>query len=336
MERVDYESIVIQDLSNLLSSEELDLNPWYQRRSVWQPAQKAYLINSVFEAKPIPTIYIRHYLDVEKEKSIKEIVDGQQRLRAVFEYIADSFAARHPAHRTRVRYSELTPSQRSKFKMSKLSVGYLVDADDADVIDIFGRLNSVSKTLNAQEKRNAAFSGEMKQFCLSQAAGRVQFWRATGLFSPTGIARMDEVQFVSELALNMLVGLSDFSAKKLDDFYKKYDDTFTERSALERRLDRTFSLLAGLDIRSIRDTAFSRTPLFFSIFLILDAHGRKISRRKLEDTMHKVDTVLNADVTPTERPKAEAEFVAACTASTQRIKSRRARERYLKKALGIK
>ena len=51
MERVDYESIVIQELVGLNDREELDLNPWYQRRSVWTPPQKAYLINTLFEQK---------------------------------------------------------------------------------------------------------------------------------------------------------------------------------------------------------------------------------------------------------------------------------------------
>src|ERR1017187_346528 len=150
MERVDYERIVIQDLLNLNKSGELNLNPWYQRRSVWTQPQKAYLINTLFEQKPVPTCYIRHYLDVDKEKSIKEVVDGQQRIRAILEYEKGEFAARHPDHENRVKISDLTASQKAKFKMTAISVGYLINADDTDVIEIFGRLNSVAKTLNGQ------------------------------------------------------------------------------------------------------------------------------------------------------------------------------------------
>lgn len=335
MDRVDYESLVIQELSNQYKSDELNLNPWYQRRSVWQTSQKAYLVNSIFEAKPIPTIYVRHSLDVEREKSIKEIVDGQQRLRAIFEYLDGAFTARHPAHKKRVKYSELTPTQRTKFRMSKLSIGYLIDADDSDVIDIFGRLNSVSKTLNAQEKRNAAYSGEMKQFCLQEAAGRVQFWRDTGVFSANDIARMEEVQFVSDLVLNMLQGLADFSAESLNTMYRKYDEGFDERDAIASRLETTFALLAGLDVKTIRDTVFSRSPLFFSLCLLIDNVGRKLSRRRIEDAMHSVDTVFNSEKPLAERAAGEAAFLEACTASTQRIKSRKVRDDYLRQALGV-
>lgn len=336
MDRVDYESLVVQDLINLEKADELNLSPWYQRRAVWKTPQKAYLINSLFENKPIPTVYVRHYLDIDREKSIKEVVDGQQRIRSVLEYASDEYAARHPAHSRRVYYKDLKPSERTAFKMTKMSVGYLIAADDADVIEIFGRLNSVAKTLNSQEKRNAAFSGEMKQFCLKQAAMRVQLWRDLGVFSATDVARMNEVQFVSELVLNMLEGLSDYSARRLDVFYQQYDETFAAQSEMATRLEAVFATIAALDPAVIRDTVFSRNPLFFSLFLIVDRDGKKITRRNLENTLISVDQTFNTGIPITERPKREAEFITACTASTQRIKSRRTRDAYLRRALGVK
>lgn len=241
MERVDYESIVIQEVVGLNDREELDLSPWYQRRSVWTSPQKAYLINTLFEQKPVPTIYVRHYLDMEREKSVKEVVDGQQRLKSVLEYVSGGFAARHPDHPRKVYYGDLTKSQKSSFRMTKLSVGYLINATDSDVIEIFGRLNSVSKTLNEQEKRNARFSGEFKQFCLKQAADRVALWRSLGIFSANEVARMQEVQFISDLTLNVLEGLSDYSAKRLNDLYTRFDEEFDGAVDIDERLERVFA-----------------------------------------------------------------------------------------------
>lgn len=335
MERVDYESLVIQDLINIEAADELDLSPWYQRRAVWKTPQKAYLINSIFENKPIPTIYIRHDLDIDTEKSIKEIVDGQQRVRSVLEYAAGEYAARHPSHSKPVKYAELRPAERTQFKMTKLAVGYLINADDADVIEIFGRLNSVSKTLNAQEKRNAAFSGEMKQFCLKEAAERVKLWRELGVFSATDMARMLEVQFVSDIVLNLINGLSDFSSAKLDQLYRENDDSFPKRAAIRKRLNAVFTTIASLDPSVIRDTIFSRDPLFFSLVVVLDS-ATKVGRRRIEDGLQAIDDMFNSDVAFDERTAEEAAFVAACTASTQRIKSRRIRDRYIRKALGLK
>src|SRR5208337_4734154 len=183
MDRVEYEKLVVQDIINQDKNRELDKSPWYQRRSVWTTPQKSYLINTLFEKKPIPSLYIRHSLDLEAEKSIREVVDGQQRIRAILEYVENKFAAKHPNYKLRVKYSELTRDEAKDFRLTSLSIGYLLGATDPDVIEIFGRLNSVAKTLNPQEKRNARFSGEFKQFCLKQAAIRLSLWRDLNIFT---------------------------------------------------------------------------------------------------------------------------------------------------------
>src|SRR5688500_10892781 len=107
MDRVDYQSLVIQDILNLEKAGELNLRPWYQRRSIWIPSQQSYLINTLFERKPIPALYIRHALDLDRGISVKEVVDGQQRSRAIIEYCKDKFTARHPDHGKRIKFSQL-------------------------------------------------------------------------------------------------------------------------------------------------------------------------------------------------------------------------------------
>ena len=140
MDRVDYQTIVIQDLINLHNADELDLSPWYQRRSVWSSSQKSYLINTLLERKPIPAIYVRHSLDIEKSKSIKEVVDGQQRCRSIISYALDEFSSKHPGHDKKVKFSQLKRDERQKYLLTSIPVGYLLGASDADVIDIFGRI----------------------------------------------------------------------------------------------------------------------------------------------------------------------------------------------------
>lgn len=325
MDRVDYESFVVQDILNFYKNEELKLDPWYQRRSVWTPAQKGYLINTLFVKKPIPTIYLRHYLDIEKEKSIKEVVDGQQRLRSIIGYLADEFSARHPSHPKPVKYSELTSKEKADLKMTKLSTGVLVNSSESDVIEIFGRLNSVSKTLNAQEKRNAKHSGQFKQFCLANAAKRVTYWRESNIFTATDISRMDEVQFISDITLNFIKGLSDYSSPKLDAIYTEYEDQFPDENKLQARINKVFRILGAVDTETIRDTIFSRSPIFFSLFIALDSMT-KVNEKKLSQILIDIDATFNdASI----QNKSDTEFYNACTASTQRIVNRKIRHKYL-------
>lgn len=335
MKRVDYDKLVIRELLDTYNRGELNINPWYQRRSVWTRPQKAYLVNSVLEQKPIPSLYIRHYLNIDDEKSIKEVVDGQQRIRSILEYVKDEYAARHPAHRNRVKYSELSANERRDFLMTNLSIGYLIEADDADVIEIFGRLNSVAKTLNDQERRNAKYSGEVKQFCLKEATKRVVLWRELGIFSANDIARMVEVEFVSELAINMLDGLKDHSAKTINDFYALYDDSFEKQEELRRRFEQVFAKVASIAPTSIKDTIFSRVPLFFTLCVVLDSVRCAIENSRLEQGLFDVDRIYNRDEPLSERERSEADFILACTASTQRIRQRQIRDNYIRGKLNL-
>jgi len=332
MDRVEYQSLIIQDIINLEKRQELDTNPWYQRRSVWTSPQKSYLINTLFEKKPIPSIYIRHILNMDKGLSIKEIVDGQQRVKAIISYCNLEFSARHPAHNSPVKLNELSKSQRQSFLLSAVPVGYLLGANDSDVIDIFARINSVSKTLNFQEKRNALFSGEFKQFCTKEAVIRTEFWKDYNVFSANDIARMNEVQFISDLTINLINGITDFSQSKLNVFYKANDDVFKNQSNLRKRIEVVFDKLVSISPDTLKDSIFIRQPIFFSLFLAIDAKN-SVSNAKLERAISEIDNRFNSDKPMAERPKEDVAFYNACSASTQRLANRKIRNNYISKFL---
>lgn len=330
MDRVEYQSLIVQDLINLEKKKELDTAPWYQRRSVWSTAQKSYLINTIFQLKPIPSMYIRHSLNLERAISIKEVVDGQQRCRAIIGYANDEYAARHPEHEKLVKFSGLSKTQKQNFLLTSIPIGYLLGATDADVIDIFARINSVAKTLNNQEKRNAQFSGEFKQFCITQSVKRTQFWKDYKIFSGNDIARMNEVQFISDVTINFINGLSDFSDSKITKFYKDNDEAFTKAKSLSKRFDQIFDLLVSLNPDTIRQTIFSRQPLFFSLLVVLYGIPR-FNKAKIEKGLLEIDERFNSDVILSDRTKADLGFYNASSSTTQRIVNRRIRHNYIQK-----
>ena len=63
--------------------------------------------------------------------------------------------------------------------------------------------------------------------------------------------------------------------------------------------------------------------------------GEKVSKSELQDGLYLIDERYRSDKPLSERPKKDAEFYLACTASTQRIRSRRTRDSYIRKYLGI-
>lgn len=332
MERVDYESLLVQDILNSHERNELDISPWYQRRAVWTRPQKAFLINTIHERKPVPTIYIRHRIDFDSERSIKEVVDGQQRIRCILEYRDGVFAARHPNHDKAVKFGQLTKSERIAFLQTAMSAGFLIDSTDGEVIEIFARINTVAKTLNPQEKRNAKFSGAFKQFALSQAVERLPFWRDNGVFSDNDIARMAEVQFVSDLAMNLLEGLQDFGSKKLDDYYETHEERFTKEAGLKKRFNKVFAQLLALPRGSIKATIFSNPQILLSLICVLDGLPRVASKSKLLDCIQDIDRRVEA-VRSEDNPRALTvlAYAAFSSGNLHRIKSRRSRQQSLKR-----
>ncbi|UES50964.1 DUF262 domain-containing protein [Roseibium aggregatum] len=330
MDRVDYQSLIVQDLLNDYRDKKLNLNPWYQRRSVWTKPQKSYLLNTIFERKPIPAIYIRHGIDLREERSIKEVVDGQQRCRSIIEYRNDVFSARSSVDAPRKLFSELSIAEREKFLLTPLPVGYLLGANDADVIDIFARINSVSKSLNPQEKRNAKYSGEFKQFSLRFATSNLPFWRAAEIFSANDIARMNEVFFVSDLIFNLVNGLSDYRPSAIDAFYRDNEEEFPQSRDVAERLNRLFDVFVEMDPAVFKNTIFSRQPIFFSLVICLDRKMGALRADRLTERMFELDAVFRDELNQEEQVIA---FRNSVSASTQRIASRRKRQEFLDERL---
>ena len=329
MDRVEYQSMVIQDIINLEEKGELNTTPWYQRRSVWNSGQKSYLINTIFEKKPIPALYIRHSLDLDRGISVKEVVDGQQRTRAIISFCKNEFSARHPDVNKLIKFSELTKTQKQNFLLTAIPVGFLLGATDADVIDIFARINYVAKTLNAQEKRNAQFSGEFKQFCVSQSVKRTEFWKEYGVFTGNDIARMIEVQFMSDVVINLIDGLSAYSAAKVTKYYKDHDDVLENTEGLSKRLDRIFDTCVSLKPNSIKQSIFNRAPIFFSLIMVLDEISNP-NIIKIEKGLSEIDNRFNSDTPLLDRPKEDINFFNACSATTQSLPNRKTRGNYIK------
>lgn len=85
MKNFDSRPYSIADFLEWHKNELLDLSPDFQRRSVWTQNAKSYLIDTVICGKPIPKILIT--LQLKGARQTRTVVDGQQRLRAILEFI---------------------------------------------------------------------------------------------------------------------------------------------------------------------------------------------------------------------------------------------------------
>lgn len=157
----------IIELYNKLRSGQIKTNENYQRKLVWKQNHKFNFIETILNNYPFPEIYLAPgSLDQENLVLIDEIVDGQQRLTTVRNYIegADVFAQTKTPIK---KFSELTGEEKTSFLNYEVSVRYLKNATTEQVKEIFQRINKTDYALNRIERLNAQW-GESEFICFAK------------------------------------------------------------------------------------------------------------------------------------------------------------------------
>ncbi len=162
----------ILDMWNSFEKEIFLVNRKYQRKLVWTLEEKQNFIDTILHKYPVPLFLLVGYKDKNGEYH-EDIIDGLQRLNAIFSFIKGEFAVfyngRYSYFNYNAMYAENTnPSDTVKpvidyntcreFLLYKLPVT-LTEADDTTVEDIFKRINSTGRKLSKQDLRQVGAVG---------------------------------------------------------------------------------------------------------------------------------------------------------------------------------
>jgi len=262
----------------------LNLNPDFQRRSVWRVGAKSYLMDTIIRGLPIPMIFLRELPpDVEKLSTIRDVVDGQQRLRTVISFVAPKLLDLHgnrfdpsrdkftiwKEHNEELQgksFPELPKEVQNQILDYEFSVNvFPSDTDDREVKQIFSRMNATGYKLNAQELRNAEYFGAFKSLAEILATEQLNRWRSWRVFNSDELARMLEVELSSELMILMLQGISEKSDRIISGVYKKFDAKFKEGREIAKRFRRIFETIDDR-LSSNVATVFRQRTMFYALF----------------------------------------------------------------------
>ncbi|HRN44055.1 MAG TPA: DUF262 domain-containing protein [Flavobacterium sp.] len=157
----------IETLIKKLDKNIIKLDPDYQRRHRWDNKTSSKLIESLILNIPIPIIYISQDVDVDQETFDDDfrysVIDGQQRLTAIKNFLKGKFTLEGLETLSELNgcsYNDLPPFLTRRLEERSIKCLRIDSTLDAQVkLDIFERLNSGSVKLEAQELRNAIYSG---------------------------------------------------------------------------------------------------------------------------------------------------------------------------------
>lgn len=313
-------------LIQLRDGKQLTLAPEFQRNAIWPRPAKAYLVDTVLSDRPIPLLFFARFINAQTGKSEYEVIDGQQRLRAIFEYVENKFRLTESAKDSPwygYRWRNLPPEWKQKLLNYDFVVEELSGYAEADIRDMFRRMNRYVVPLNAQEQRHAIESGKFKEF--SEEVGAWPFWKEERIFSPNAANRRRTDEYAAELVILLLEGPQD-KKNTIDLYYTAYKDEFTLQDDLrDRLLAYTSFIKQGLP--NLKRMQLRRPANFYALIGALDNvtnQGESLSELDPEifrDLLERFDQDIQAE----ELNSLASRYVRAASRQTDNIAPRRVR-----------
>jgi hypothetical protein len=272
--------MTVAQLLKLREKQMLRVNPEYQRGPVWTKMQRQKLIDSILRGYSLPKFYLHKITsgdsDLGLRSDVLEVIDGQQRILALEDFVKGGFNLLDPCDRdnhfpeflrtnlcpwAERRYRDLETQDRQRLDDYKLSVDVLVTENPSEARDLFIRLQA-GTPLSPQERRDA-WPGGMCTFIIDLAgkeglrSGHRFFEHIAG--SP---ARGKHRQLAAKIVMLLrerLAGRSDLvdtKADRLDDLYYTevgFDPDGDEAKAIRRIFERADVILRRKSLARLRE-----------------------------------------------------------------------------------
>jgi hypothetical protein len=214
----------------------INTNPDFQRPAVWSKAQKQLLIDSILRDYDIPKFYWRK---ISSKPDHYDVVDGQQRLRAIWEFFDGGFTLPKNADKidgddvAGLYFSDLPDDLRMRFDVYALDVVVFENSDEDEVREMFLRLQN-GTSLKAQEKRNA-YPGQMRDFVCSIANHK--FFGSVGFTNARFNYDLVAAQLVALELAGSPTNVKNADLNRMYDDHATFSDSCSDAKAVVRKLN---------------------------------------------------------------------------------------------------
>ena len=215
----------------------LDLDPPYQRRSVWNQAYKDAFVDTLLLQYPSPAIFLYQEISPDGQTSM-HVVDGKQRLTSVFEFVDGRFPVSEEAQLSAFRglyFDQLPVDIKTGLWTYEFTVEYLPTNEEGLINSIFERINKNVAKLTRQELRHARYGGKF-----ITAAEQLTDWMLKALpenfprFESQSRKQMKDVELTANLLLLEEDGPAGYSQDDLDKAFSDRDiDWDSEESVID-------------------------------------------------------------------------------------------------------
>lgn len=234
----------ILNIYNQIKDGVIKLKPDFQRKLVWNDTHKENFIDTILNDYPFPEIYIADgKVDLDNPQNIEKwVVDGQQRLSTIVQYIDDEL----PNLKKVKPFKNLDPREKEEFYYYKIVIRSLGHLEDNEIREVFKRINSVSYALNAIEITNALYDGEFIQTANNILENNKEIWEKFDIFSINEQSRMKDLEYI--LTLMSLYEEKGYftTTQKNEQYIKEYNDLYENKDIVENLFNKNLKLLNSL------------------------------------------------------------------------------------------
>lgn len=267
----------VNELVLLYRNGQINLQPGFQRQSVWSLKDRRRLIQSATSRYPVPNIFL--YRRSSRGKTIYDVIDGKQRLETIFMFMG---VKKFKKEQFDVQldlgggldwwyWSDIkTYAQETRHTFEIYPIQTIeVSGDLSEIVDLFVRINSTGKRLTSGERRHAEFYEspflikaeqlvhKYRKFLLDQrilSAGQLDRMKGTELFSEMLMSIHKGGPINKKVALDRAIGNESINGNTL--------------AKLSREFVYTLNLIKKM-FPNLKATRFKNTAELYSLFMII-------------------------------------------------------------------
>lgn len=264
-------TISVAEYCEAMTRRDIIANHEYQRSDkVWPRIAQSYLVETILLGYPMPKLALNQVLDLKSKRTIREIVDGQQRSRAIFDFYNNNLRLSTVIDLEGAKgrtFDDLPDDLKARFLEYALSYDLFTATTGQEVREVFRRMNLYTIPLNPEEQRHAVYQGAFKLFVHHLTSRYDTSLKDMGVLTEKQLVRMQDTKLITEVAHACVYGIQTTSKAKLDSIYRVFDKSFTSESELKRVLEYSLDTVIGLP--DVHNTAIMKSYEFYALLLAL-------------------------------------------------------------------